>query len=280
MNVVRKNESNELSILPKQDLFIYKPTSLEEALRYSEIIARAGICPDSLRGKPNDIFCITQVGAEIGLSCFQSMRALGCINGRIFAYGDGLFALTKRHPKYAGCKEWFEGSLEDGTLTAFTMIKTTDGYETTQSFSIEDAKLAKLWGKPGPWSLYRRRMLQWRARGYASRDAIPEATYGIYTQDEAYNIEPVVQVKIKNESKGMEGLTKSLNINDDNIEEAEIIDTKPLIDELKGLIYLTETKEEAVQKYLDKKNVKTLEELNTDQITNLINNLKSKLEKK
>jgi hypothetical protein len=57
--------------------------------------------------------------------------------------------------------------------------------ETEATFSVDDAKRAKLWGKQGPWSQYPKRMLAMRARGFAIRDAFPDAMKGMITAEEA-----------------------------------------------------------------------------------------------
>jgi hypothetical protein len=57
--------------------------------------------------------------------------------------------------------------------------------ETEATFSVADAKRAKLWGKSGPWTQYPKRMLAMRARGFAIRDAFPDAMRGMITAEEA-----------------------------------------------------------------------------------------------
>ena len=54
-----------------------------------------------------------------------------------------------------------------------------------QRFSVDDAKKAGLWGKQGPWQNYPKRMLQMRARGFALRDAFPDALRGLVLAEEA-----------------------------------------------------------------------------------------------
>ena len=47
---------------------------------------------------------------------------------------------------------------------------------------------AGLWGKQGPWKQYPKRMLQMRARGFAIRDAFPDALRGMYMAEEVQDI--------------------------------------------------------------------------------------------
>ena len=54
-----------------------------------------------------------------------------------------------------------------------------------RTFSVADAKRAKLWFKAGPWTTYPDRMPQMRARGFAIRDTFPDALRGVITAEEA-----------------------------------------------------------------------------------------------
>jgi hypothetical protein len=53
-----------------------------------------------------------------------------------------------------------------------------------RTFSVEDAKRAGLWQKPGPWKDYPKRMLMMRARAFALRDAFPDVLMGLYIREE------------------------------------------------------------------------------------------------
>jgi hypothetical protein len=56
------------------------------------------------------------------------------------------------------------------------------------TFSRADAENAKLWGKPGPWSQYPKKMLEWRAFGFAARKAYADRLRGIILAEEAQDI--------------------------------------------------------------------------------------------
>ncbi|NBQ51856.1 MAG: hypothetical protein EBV86_18190, partial [Marivivens sp.] len=114
---------------------------------------------------------------------------IAVINGKPSIYGDAALALVKNHPACAGVSEWIEGKGDE--QTAHCKVKRRYGdeiEETTRSFSVADAKRARLWNKQGPWSQYPDRMLAMRARGFAVRDAFPDALKGIITQEEAQDM--------------------------------------------------------------------------------------------
>jgi len=61
----------------------------------------------------------------------------------------------------------------------------------TREFSQLDAITARLWGKPGPWSSYPKRMLQMRARSWALRDKFSDNLSGIMAWEEAIDCTPI-----------------------------------------------------------------------------------------
>jgi hypothetical protein len=256
--------------------FNFTPTTLEEAQQYATIFANSGICPEAYRGRPNDVLIIWQMGNELGLGKMQALRTLGCINGMPFAWGDGLLALVKRHREFEDMREWTEGDLAKGTLTAFCMIKRRNQEPTTQKFSMEDAKRAGLWGKKGTWTQYPARMLQHRARGFAARDAFPDALYGLMSEEEVRHIQEPVEKPREIKGKGISGLEDTLGLNDDDVIEAEAELMSTPLAELIELIEQTGTTQKTIDLWLKKANVTRLDELSLSQIEQGIHFLKNK----
>ena len=162
---------------------IMEPTNLKEAMKFAETISKSGMVPDNFQGKPANVLVAVQWGYEIGLAPMQALQNIAVINGRPSLWGDSLLALIKAHPSYAGMREWMEGD------TAYCEIKRTlangEVETTTKSFSTQEAQKAGLTNKRGPWTQYPNRMLALRARGFAIRDAFPDAIKGMITAEEA-----------------------------------------------------------------------------------------------
>lgn len=204
--------------------FSFAPRTLQEAQEYAMIIANSGICPQALKGRPNDVLVILQLGHELKLKPMQALRSLGCINGVPFAWGDGQLALVKNHPDFEDIEEWLEG--DDTNPVACCTIARRGQKPQTRKFSKNDALTAGLWGK-AVWKQYPKRMLQHRARSFACRDVFPDALFGLMSEDEAVNINaapaPVVPIK----AKGMSGLEEAMGITEpDNIVDAEFTTTE------------------------------------------------------
>jgi hypothetical protein len=162
------------------------PQNMTEAMEFSKILATSNMVPAAYKGKPQDILVAIGWGYEVGLQPMQALQNIAVINGKPSVYGDAALALVKADSRCAGVKEWIEGEGDD--MTAHCLVKrryNEDMEETVATFSVLDAKQARLWGKQGPWQQYPKRMLAMRARGFAIRDAFPDAMKGMITAEEA-----------------------------------------------------------------------------------------------
>jgi hypothetical protein len=163
---------------PKQN-FSLAPKDLDEALRFADMLASSVLVPKDYVGKPGNCLVAIQWGMELGLQPMQAMQSIAVINGRPSLWGDAMLGLVKSHPAFEWIKEECDGNVATCTL------KRRGEPEVTQVFSMEDAKRAGLTGKQGPWTQYPKRMLQMRARGFALRDAFPDALRGLISSEEA-----------------------------------------------------------------------------------------------
>lgn len=164
--------------LVKQE-FSLLPTTFAEAEKYATMIARSSFCPQGFKGNPGDVLIAVQMGNELGLKPIQALQNIAVINGKPSIYGDAMLALVKNHPDYEWMKE------EGDEKAAVCTIKRRNEPERVVTFTRNDAEIAGLWGKAGPWKTYPKRMLQMRARGFACRDAFPDALKGLISEDEA-----------------------------------------------------------------------------------------------
>ena len=160
------------------------PTNLTEAVEFSKFIATSGHIPKQFQGKPNDILVAIQWGYEIGLAPMQALQNIAVINGRPSLWGDSLIAVCKHHPEWRGIEETY---IEEEDKAVCIVKRNVHGETevTRAEFSYKDAQKARLANKPGPWQDYPRRMMQLRARGFALRDAFPDAIKGLITTEEA-----------------------------------------------------------------------------------------------
>lgn len=151
------------------------PTSIEEAFRLAQAIAKSGLAPSTLK-TPEAIMAAIMQGMELGLPPMMALNKIAVVNGRPTLWGDAVPALL-----------WSKGFKIDETNAnnvATCTVTRPDGHKVTRTFSEADARKAGLWGKAGPWTQYPGRMLQMRARGLAARDGAADALSGLYLQEE------------------------------------------------------------------------------------------------
>jgi hypothetical protein len=162
----------------------FAPTTLSEAISFSEMLASSSMIPKAFQGKPEDVLVCVQWGCEIGLAPLQALQNIAVINGKPSIYGDAAMALVQASSVCEDVEEYFEG---EGTPNpvAVCVARRKGRKPVTVRFGIDDAKRAGLWGKQGPWSMYPKRMMQMRARGFALRDAFPDVLRGLITSEEA-----------------------------------------------------------------------------------------------
>jgi hypothetical protein len=162
----------------------FAPVTLDEAMRFSDMLAKSQMVPKAYQGKPEDVLVAVQWGRELGLAPLQALQNIACINGKPSVYGDAAMALVQASSVCENIEEFFEGEGSPNPV-AVCVAKRKGRTPVTVKFSVEDAKRAGLWGKTGPWQAYPKRMMQMRARGFALRDAFPDVLKGLITVEEA-----------------------------------------------------------------------------------------------
>lgn len=178
------NDQGAMKMIATRNNFTFAPSTLSEAMNYATMISGSSFCPSSMKGKPGDVLIAIQMGAEIGLSPLQALQNIAVISGKPCVYGDAALAVVMSSSQYVSHREWFEGSIADGTRKAFCAIVRKNSEEYIKSFSMDDAKKASLWSKQGVWQQYPDRMLQMRARSFCIRDKFADALRGLNIREE------------------------------------------------------------------------------------------------
>jgi len=163
------------------------PRDFNEAMQMAVVLSKSGIVPKEFLDKPNACFVAIGFGMELGIPPLQAANSIMVVNGRPSIWGDAAKGIVMRSPL---C-EFFD---EDDPATALKQgfgkcIVKRKGYPPlTRTFSIDEAKKARLWIKQGPWQEYPGRMLMARARSWAMRDAFPDLLKGLSVREESQDI--------------------------------------------------------------------------------------------
>lgn len=182
------------------------PQSFEEVQRFAEMAVRSELFKKAKDDESDETTlarCSLAIltGLDCGLSPAQSVQSIAVINGRCLIYGDAVPGIL-----------WANGfdieqsiSGEGDARTATCAITRPNGKKITRTFSVADAKKARLWderekvrrrGRNGeyeaqndsPWFRFPDRMLGWRALGFAKSDGASDVMRGLDIKE---NIDPV-----------------------------------------------------------------------------------------
>lgn len=170
--------------LPSQGMIRLQPTTFNELIQVSKILAQSDIVPKDLRGKEANVLLVLMFGNEIGISAAQALQNVMVVNGRPSLWGDAVMGLVLASSVYEDSKDEFN----EQTMTATFRSKRKGKDWVVRTFSQADAVKAKLWSKEGPWQEYPKRMLFHRARAWALRDSFADVLKGLRYYEEERDV--------------------------------------------------------------------------------------------
>ncbi|NIB43772.1 hypothetical protein HBA55_29490 [Pseudomaricurvus alkylphenolicus] len=177
-----------MNTLPQQaGGFSLTPANLQEAMELANLMANSEMVPKDYQGKPGNVLIAVQMGAELGLKPVQSLQNIAVVNGRPSVWGDGLRALIMSAPDLVGITD----QLDEQSMTATCVIsRKVNGKQVDfiGQFSQADAQNAGLWGR-NTWKSYPKKMLEWRAFGFAARKAYADRLRGIQLGEEMQDVQ-------------------------------------------------------------------------------------------
>lgn len=167
---------------------------LEMALTLSQRLAKSGLIPRALHGKPDDVLVVLLRGQELGLGPMQALAGIHVIEGKGVCSADLIVALCAKRRDVC---EYFR--LVESTEKRATYETRRAGFPepTRISFTIEEAQRAKLTGKDN-WQKYTAAMLRARCSTALARAVYPDLAMGLYDPDEAEDFQrnaPVVPIQ-------------------------------------------------------------------------------------
>ena len=191
---------NTLTTQSENTSLMLEPTNVAEAMNLAGLLAKSSLIPGNFRGKPDDILVAMMWSRNLGLPVLQGMQNIAVINGRPSIWGDAALAVVRRSGLLESFKETITGQGDQMTATC-RLVRKGDVEPYEFSFSVLDAKLARLWGKQGPWAQYPKRMLQLRARGFALRNAFPDVLMGVGIREEEQDTEDAKETELQQAKK-------------------------------------------------------------------------------
>lgn len=166
----------------------FLPQSFEDAFRLARMYCASGMLPKRFQ-TPESVVTAQQYAAELGISGITALRQIAVINGTPALFGDLPLAIVRGKGQLEKIEEFFV--TKDGTrislqnknigaefYAAVCLLTRKGEAEREFVYSIDDAKVAGLWGQ-NVWKPHPKRMLQMRTRGWGLKDTFADALSGI-----------------------------------------------------------------------------------------------------
>lgn len=151
--------------------------NMSEAMSFATTIFQSGMCPTTIKN-PSQVLIVLQHGAEVGLKPMQALRSIYVVNNRPTIFGEAVPGIVLNKGILEDYKRWYEG--DGDNLTAICKTKRKGiAEESIGTFSVADAKRAGLIGKPGPWTLYPKDQLMWKAIARSFRPLFGDVLCGM-----------------------------------------------------------------------------------------------------
>lgn len=165
------------------DLVVAAPVSVPDVMTMADVIVKSGLFP-AFKNRESAAAMMLLCRAK-GLDPMTAVERYHIVQGRPVMRAD---AMLGEFIRMGGRVEWIK---RDDTEASATFSHPQGG-SVTVSWTIEMARKAKLTGKD-IWNQYPRQMLHARCVSEGVRSVLPGATNGLYTPEEAMQMEPVAE---------------------------------------------------------------------------------------
>lgn len=197
------------------------PDDFDGVQRLARWMLATGMCPKDIDTEAKACLIVDK-GLSIGIGATQALESIMVVNNKCAIYGDLGVALIRRSGLCGGIKSWMEGNDDKDLVTEKSvawveMIRlhaNGDRETIKRGFSVQDARLAGLWGKTGyngkptPWVTNPKRMLHWRAFWFAARDGFADVLRGLSGYEEVadYDAPRQTSKRVSAEASGGDAL--------------------------------------------------------------------------
>lgn len=167
--------------------------SLADLAQFSKMIFDSGMAPKGFK-TPQSVAVAVQKGLEHGLLPLQALQSVYVVNSMPAWTGKAALGLVLSSGlMVAGSyRSWIEGTGDK--MVAWCESRRVGGALVRTSFSVDDAKIAKLWGKRGrdgadtPWITFPKRMLLWKVISHHLNDIYPDVLGGMPIAEDVIDV--------------------------------------------------------------------------------------------
>lgn len=174
------------------------PVALQQIEVLSQKLIGSKALPNTIQNGAQ-LSMVLMAGYEAGMTPMEAINSFYIVNGKVTIWGQAVIRMLRRS---GWSLEWPES-----TPTKATVTITKGNEQATESYTIEEAKMAGLLHK-NPWKNHPTEMLRHKAIARAVRFTCPEVLNGHYVTEEIDGDAVVVDAKKEVEKKTLPQKTK------------------------------------------------------------------------
>lgn len=197
--------------------------STRDMIESAKLMAASGMLPVALRGKPQDIFVILQMGQELGLKPMQAINGINVIQGKPTMAPQTMIALIYQKIPNPIIKIFKNNENE----VCCTMARSKEHEPYTATWNTKKAADMKLLDKSN-WKMQKENMMQWRAVAECARYVFPDIIQGFYTPDEMGDQQEIKEAPLQAENLNKKETIEVKKIDASNV---DLPDTGEFIDQ-------------------------------------------------
>lgn len=168
--------------------------SLADLAEFSRMIFDSNLAPKSFKNTQSIALAI-QKGMEHGLKPLQALHSVYVVNGMPNWTAKAALGLVRASGLMVpgSYRAWIEG--EGDNMVAYCESQRYGERIVRNSFSVKEAKIAKLWGKTGregadtPWITFPKRMLGWKPISHHLYDVYSDLLGGMPIAEDMIDVE-------------------------------------------------------------------------------------------
>jgi hypothetical protein len=198
-----------------------KEYSHAELLDMANIYHKSKLAPPHLQ-TPESIYIAFRWALALNIDPFLGLRDIFVIENIPTIRTEAAIALVESSGFCEYIEQLFVGEPLNDDFTAICKVKRKGRKEHISTFSVKDAKLAKLWlkktrdGKDTAWILYPKRMIMYRAVGFALRDVFPDVLRGAKIYEEVVDYPQFEIIQDSSSEENINVIVKNQNIKTKN----------------------------------------------------------------
>lgn len=187
------------------ELSLYDKDKFDSAVKIAQTLAKSKIVPVAMQGKPEDVFAVLVMGAEIGIQPMTALNSINVIQGKPCISPQLMMALVRgRLPGSIIDIKQDESKQTVTVRAARSKDELAAGLYYEATWSMERAERMGLTLKDN-YKKQAKTMLTWRAVAEACRMQFPDIILGLYAPEEFQDFDGQLLDKTvsKNELKTM-----------------------------------------------------------------------------